>query len=38
MNTWKEYRFNDKIKLDIKDNNIFVWNVKINKFENQGLM
>lgn len=37
MNTWKEFKNSDKIKLDIRDNNIYNWNVKISGFTKKEL-
>ena len=37
MNTWKEFKNNEKIHLDIKDNNIYNWNIKIQRFSNNDL-
>ena len=37
MNTWKDFRNNDKIKLDILTNDIYNWNIKIYGFNNKEL-
>ena len=37
MNTWKEFKNSEKIKIDIKDNNIYTWNIKISKFNNKSI-